>query len=179
LTLNQLNSHEFFFLTMTDTNTDTNISKSTTNNKKYWRSRLVSGIIGRPPRGRDTSTMATFASALSAYQPPFSEWAAFARACATGGVLTTYPVELATADLLIVCEGDSDRVIIAALAERILAAAGSNRSIKIPTAARPCKDGRRALGAPTHTIVRRGSNTLQERRPTAARGPDGTSSTAE
>ena len=33
----------------------------------------------------------------------------------TDGVLTARPVEPATADLLIVCEGDSDRVIIAAL----------------------------------------------------------------
>jgi hypothetical protein len=66
-----LNSHHFFFLTLTDTNTNTNISKSTTN-KKYWRSRLVSGIIGRAlPDARHevcgTSKMATFASALSAY----------------------------------------------------------------------------------------------------------------
>ncbi|MNV55752.1 hypothetical protein D3C71_1479950 [compost metagenome] len=44
------------------------------------------------------------------------------------------PAEPATADLLIVREGDSDRVVIATLAERILAAAGSSRSIKILTA---------------------------------------------
>ena len=50
---------------------------------------------------------------------------------ATGGVVVTQPVESATADLLIVCEGDSDRVVIATLAERILAAVGSSRSIKI------------------------------------------------
>ncbi|EMN1928149.1 hypothetical protein RVV18_002553 [Burkholderia ambifaria] len=52
----------------------------------------------------------------------------------TGSVVATRPVEPATADLLIVCEGDSDRVVIATLAERILAAAGSSRSIKILTA---------------------------------------------
>lgn len=52
----------------------------------------------------------------------------------TGGVVETQPVEPATADLLIVCEGDIDRVVIATLAERILATAGSGRSIKILTA---------------------------------------------
>lgn len=52
----------------------------------------------------------------------------------TGGLLTTRPAEPTSADLLIVCEGDSDRVIIAVLAERILAATGSSRSIKILTA---------------------------------------------
>src|SRR5690606_34495689 len=49
----------------------------------------------------------------------------------TGGVLTTQPIAAATADLLIVCEGDTDRVVIATLTERILSKAGSNRSIKI------------------------------------------------
>lgn len=53
---------------------------------------------------------------------------------ATGDVVATQPVQPAAADLLIVCEGDSDRVVIATLAERILAAAGSTRSIKILTA---------------------------------------------
>jgi hypothetical protein len=53
---------------------------------------------------------------------------------ATGGVPTTPPVEPATPDLLIVCEGDSDRAIIATLAKRILTDAGSNRSIEILTA---------------------------------------------
>ncbi|CAM4432155.1 restriction endonuclease [Stenotrophomonas pavanii] len=53
---------------------------------------------------------------------------------ASGSVVATRPVEPAMADLLIVCEGDFDRVVIATLAERILAAAGSNRSIKILTA---------------------------------------------
>jgi hypothetical protein len=53
---------------------------------------------------------------------------------ATGSVLATLPHEPATADLLIVCEGDPDRVVIATLAERILAAASSSRSIKILTA---------------------------------------------
>lgn len=52
----------------------------------------------------------------------------------TGGVFGMQPVEPATADLLIVCEGDSDRVIISVLAERILADAASPRSIKILTA---------------------------------------------
>ncbi|MDO3679733.1 TOPRIM nucleotidyl transferase/hydrolase domain-containing protein [Paenibacillus ehimensis] len=49
----------------------------------------------------------------------------------TGGVLATQPVDDAEADLLIVCEGDTDRVVIATLSERILGNAGSNRSIKI------------------------------------------------
>ena len=53
---------------------------------------------------------------------------------ATGSVLAMHQVEPATADLLIVCEGDTDRLVIAVLAERILAAAGSKRSIKILTA---------------------------------------------
>ncbi len=52
----------------------------------------------------------------------------------TGSVIAMQPITPVTADLLIVCEGDSDRAIIAVLAERILAAAGSNRSIKILTA---------------------------------------------
>lgn len=53
---------------------------------------------------------------------------------ATGRVLETLPIEPATADLLIVCEGDIDRVVIATLAERILASTDSGRSIKILTA---------------------------------------------
>lgn len=53
---------------------------------------------------------------------------------ATGGIVATQPAQSVAADLLIVCEGDSDRVVIATLAERILAAAGSRRSIKILTA---------------------------------------------
>jgi hypothetical protein len=52
----------------------------------------------------------------------------------TGGVVASQSAQPATADLLIVCEGESDRVVIATLAERILAAAGSRRSIKILTA---------------------------------------------
>ena len=52
----------------------------------------------------------------------------------TGGILETQAAKPAAADLLIVCEGDADRVVIATLAERILAAAGSHRSIKILTA---------------------------------------------
>ncbi|MDI9847088.1 hypothetical protein QM467_03315 [Rhodoblastus sp. 17X3] len=52
----------------------------------------------------------------------------------TGSVMSMQPVLPVTADLLIVCEGDSDRAAIAILAERILAAAGSRRSIKILTA---------------------------------------------
>jgi len=52
----------------------------------------------------------------------------------TDRVLATQPVQATTADLLIVCEGDSDREVIATLAERILANAGSGRSIKIVTA---------------------------------------------
>jgi hypothetical protein len=53
---------------------------------------------------------------------------------ATGSVVATQPVTPGTADLLIVCEGDTDRVIISTLAERILASTGSARSIKILTA---------------------------------------------
>ncbi|MGG1515471.1 TOPRIM nucleotidyl transferase/hydrolase domain-containing protein [Paenibacillus oryzisoli] len=49
----------------------------------------------------------------------------------TGGVLATQSVDGAKADLLIVCEGETDRVVIATLAERILGEAGSKRSIKI------------------------------------------------
>jgi len=52
----------------------------------------------------------------------------------TGDVLAMQPAQPAAVDLLIVCEGDSDRVIITTLAERILASAGSSRSIKILTA---------------------------------------------
>lgn len=52
----------------------------------------------------------------------------------TGNVVAAQPVEQAKADLLIVCEGDSDRIIISVLAERILANAHSERSIKILTA---------------------------------------------
>jgi hypothetical protein len=49
-------------------------------------------------------------------------------------VVANQPVAAGRADLLIVCEGNTDRVIISALAERILARAGSARSIKILTA---------------------------------------------
>lgn len=52
----------------------------------------------------------------------------------TDQVVATQPAQPAAADLLIVCEGDSDRAIIATLAERILATAGSGRSIKIVAA---------------------------------------------
>ena len=52
----------------------------------------------------------------------------------TGSVMAMRSIPPVTADLLIVCEGDSDRTAIAVLAERILAAAGSSRSIKILTA---------------------------------------------
>jgi hypothetical protein len=52
----------------------------------------------------------------------------------TTGSVATQRAETAATDLLIVCEGDSDRVAIATLAERILFAAGSGRSIKILTA---------------------------------------------
>lgn len=52
----------------------------------------------------------------------------------TGSVVATQRVEKESADLLIVCEGDADRVIISVLAERILASASSARSIKILTA---------------------------------------------
>lgn len=52
----------------------------------------------------------------------------------TDGVVASHPVAPTTADLLIVCEGDIDRVIISELCERILASAGSPRSIKILTA---------------------------------------------
>jgi hypothetical protein len=49
----------------------------------------------------------------------------------TGSVMSMQPVPPVTADLLIVCEGASDRAAIAVIAERILATAGSSRSIKI------------------------------------------------
>lgn len=52
----------------------------------------------------------------------------------TGSVIAMQRVQNAAADLLIVCEGDSDRVIISVLAERILARVNSARSIKILTA---------------------------------------------
>lgn len=52
----------------------------------------------------------------------------------TDRVLATQPVHTTSADLLIVCEGDSDREVIAILVERILADARSSRSIKIVTA---------------------------------------------
>ncbi|MEC0107366.1 hypothetical protein P4H27_10500 [Paenibacillus taichungensis] len=52
----------------------------------------------------------------------------------SGGVVTTQAIDATTADLLIVCEGDTDREIIALLSERILGKAGSNRSIKITVA---------------------------------------------
>lgn len=52
----------------------------------------------------------------------------------TGNVMAMQHIPPVTADLLIVCEYDSDRAAIAVLAERILAAAGSSRSIKILTA---------------------------------------------
>lgn len=51
-----------------------------------------------------------------------------------GNIVATRPLETSTADLLVVCEGDSDRVIISVLIERILANAASTRSIKILTA---------------------------------------------
>jgi len=51
-----------------------------------------------------------------------------------GGIAATRPLETSTADLLIVCEGDSDRMITSVLIERILANAKSTRSIKILTA---------------------------------------------
>lgn len=41
----------------------------------------------------------------------------------TGKFLATQPVETASADLLIVCEGDTDRELIAILSERILTSA--------------------------------------------------------
>jgi hypothetical protein len=55
----------------------------------------------------------------------------------TNEVVATQPAQhgrRAASDLLVVCEGDSDRVIITTLVERILTAAGSGRSIKIMTA---------------------------------------------
>ena len=49
----------------------------------------------------------------------------------TGRVLTMQSVVATSADLLIVCEGETDREVIATLSERILSNVGSNRSIKI------------------------------------------------
>jgi Restriction endonuclease len=52
----------------------------------------------------------------------------------TGGVFTSQPTPASASDLLIVCEGDIDRVVIAALAERILSGAISKRKMKITVA---------------------------------------------
>jgi hypothetical protein len=52
----------------------------------------------------------------------------------TGEVVNVQPPTSTAVDLLIVCEGDSDRIAISVLAERILSAAGSKRSIKITVA---------------------------------------------
>nr|WP_256873286.1 MULTISPECIES: restriction endonuclease [Pseudomonas] len=51
-----------------------------------------------------------------------------------GLVLATQPAQPTAADLLIVCEGEADRVVIATFVERILATASSGRSVKIITA---------------------------------------------
>ena len=53
---------------------------------------------------------------------------------ASGGLQQPRSAEVAPADLLIVCEGETDRVVIATLAERILRDGGSTRSIKIVVA---------------------------------------------
>ena len=52
----------------------------------------------------------------------------------TDSLLTTLAAEPVHADLVIVCEGETDRVVITTLAERILSCAGSNRSITIVVA---------------------------------------------
>jgi Restriction endonuclease len=52
----------------------------------------------------------------------------------TGGVLSRQPDQPAAANLLIVCEGEVDRVVIATLTERILLNAASRRSVEILTA---------------------------------------------
>jgi hypothetical protein len=52
----------------------------------------------------------------------------------SGGVLEPRPAETPATDLLIVCEGETDRVVLATLAERILRDEGSSRSIKIVVA---------------------------------------------
>ncbi len=49
----------------------------------------------------------------------------------TGSVFTPKSASPTDTDLIIVCEGDSDRVVISTLAERILQSAKTNRSIKI------------------------------------------------
>ncbi|MBE0344273.1 hypothetical protein E4V51_31395, partial [Paenibacillus sp. 28ISP30-2] len=49
----------------------------------------------------------------------------------TGRVEAMQSVAVTSADLLIVCEGETDRDVIATLSKRILSNAGSNRSIKI------------------------------------------------
>jgi len=50
------------------------------------------------------------------------------------GLPKTRPAEAPATDLLIVCEGETDRVVITALAERILRGEGSSRSIKVVVA---------------------------------------------
>ncbi len=52
---------------------------------------------------------------------------------ATGGIFPTQSVVPATADLLIVCEGDIDRIVIANLAKQILDSVSSTRSVQILT----------------------------------------------
>ncbi|WP_296739102.1 TOPRIM nucleotidyl transferase/hydrolase domain-containing protein [Mesorhizobium sp.] len=53
---------------------------------------------------------------------------------ASGGAPRPRPTEVPATDLLIVCEGETDRVVLATLAERILRDEGSSRSIKIVVA---------------------------------------------
>jgi Restriction endonuclease len=50
------------------------------------------------------------------------------------GLPETQPAKAPATDLLIVCEGETDRVVLATLAERILRDEGSSRSIKIVVA---------------------------------------------
>ncbi|MFC3968424.1 TOPRIM nucleotidyl transferase/hydrolase domain-containing protein [Rhizobium lemnae] len=52
----------------------------------------------------------------------------------SGGLMTSKPVTHASPDLVIVCEGDTDREVLAALSQRILDNHNSQRSIQIITA---------------------------------------------
>ena len=52
----------------------------------------------------------------------------------SGGLMTSKPVTTASPDLVIVCEGETDKEVLAALSQRILDHQNSQRSIQIITA---------------------------------------------
>ncbi len=92
--------------------------------KLKLRKAAEAGVIYFPFEGELVTATNTSVVEIDAFRYDFT----------TGGVIASYPVPPANADLLIVCEGDIDRVIISELSERILATEGSSRSIKILTA---------------------------------------------